>query len=118
MFPPIVPMLRRWGVATCAAACHSPRYAARSFSCRTSSVSVTPAPIVRPVPLANCLSSATRRRPTSVDGTCCRRFMFGSRSVPPATSIVSPGFEASSSAASPTVRGAWNVNSGSLIMTG
>ncbi len=39
-------------------------------------------------------------------GTCCRRFMFGSTSVPPATSIASAPCVASRSAASLTLRGA------------
>ena len=60
---------------------------------------------VRPAAAAR-RSSSMRRRPISVGGTCWRRFMFGSRSVPPATSIAPPG-AASSSAASRTVRGAW-----------
>ena len=39
-------MLRRCGVATCEAACHSAPYDSRMRESRTISVSVTPAPMV------------------------------------------------------------------------
>ena len=44
----------------------------------------------QPVAVGTCFNSATPRRPTSTAGVCCRRFMFGRTSVPPATSIASP----------------------------
>jgi hypothetical protein len=62
--------------------------------------------MVNPSALSMRRSSETRRKPMSVAGTCWRRFMLGSSSVPPATSIVSAGERARRSAASATVAGA------------
>ena len=52
-----VPMLRRCGVATCAAACHSPAYDCRIRGSAIRVESVTPAPMVRPSPLRISASS-------------------------------------------------------------
>ena len=63
---------------------------ARIRSSRTRAVSVTPAPITvgapasrLPSPDTIALSSRTPRSPITVFGVCCRRFMLGSKSVPP-----------------------------------
>ena len=44
-----------------------------------------------PLPLVAWRSSSTCASDTTIFGVCCRRFMFGSRSVPPAMTIASPG---------------------------
>ena len=49
---------------------------------------------------------STRDSDTSTCGVCCRRFMFGTRSVPPAISIAPGPSPASTCAASAIVRGA------------
>src|SRR5438309_5728477 len=56
------------------------------------------------------------RRDTRVLGAIWRRFMFGSRSVPPAMSIASGPSPARMRAASPMERGARNSNHGSRII--
>src|SRR5262245_26872672 len=100
-------MLRRWGVATCAAAW---RNAAGVFSSPTISESVRPAP--NAVPLR--FISGMFFKETRTAGDWCRRFMFGSRSVPPAMSIARGPSPARIFAASATLRGARCSNHGSL----
>src|SRR5947208_8516628 len=56
------------------------------------------------------------RRETRTFGAIWRRFMFGSRSVPPAMSIASGPSPARMRAASPMERGARNSNHGSRII--
>ena len=68
--------------------------------------SVSPAPTTAPRPLRIARSSGKARRPMSTLGACWRRFMFGYRSVPPATTIASGPCAASMLAASPSDFGA------------
>jgi hypothetical protein len=101
-------MLRRGGVATSEAARDSAGQApamARSFSIADRRVS---APRVRPcaASIERCASAATPRRPTTMPGVCCRRFMFGNRSVPPASTAASGPASASTAAASSSEAGA------------
>src|SRR5690349_24610026 len=103
-------MLRRCGVATCAAAWRS---AVGAFSLCTTSVRVRPAPKA-PFSFFNSL---TCRRETRTCGAWWRRFMFGRRSVPPATSIARGPSPARIFAASATVRGARYSNHGSLSIS-
>src|ERR1019366_5902301 len=51
-------------------------------------------------------------------GTCCRRFIFGSRSVPPARAIAFSPSPSKMRVASATVRGDRNSNNGKRIMIG
>src|SRR5512132_2749110 len=99
-------MLRKCGVATCAAAWRS---AVAVFSLFTSSESVSPAP---KLPF-NIFSSGTWRSETRTLGAWCRRFMLGSRSVPPAISIAAGPSPARIFAASPSERGERYSNHGS-----
>ena len=63
-------------------------------------------------------SSATPRSPTSARGACCRRFMFGSRSVPPATQHrVGRRFAPASPPPRRAMRGARYSKRGRRIMT-
>src|SRR6185436_8984595 len=100
-------MLRMCGVATWMAAW---RRAAGVFSCAAISLSVRPAP---KVPF-RFFSSRTPERETKTCGAWWRRFMFGSRSVPPAMSIARVPSPARIFAASATERGARCSNHGSL----
>jgi hypothetical protein len=60
-----------------------------------------------PLPFVALWMSGMFRSATTTFGVCCRRFMFGRRSVPPAKSIASPGaWSARIDAASATVFGA------------
>src|SRR4051812_13801398 len=99
-------MLRICGVATCAAAW---RNAAGVFSLLTKSLRVRPAP---KLPLS-LVSSSTCRSETRTCGAWWRRFMFGTRSVPPAISIARGPSPARIFAASATERGARCSNHGS-----
>jgi hypothetical protein len=76
--------------------------------CSIKSVSDTPAPTRTPDLPSPAISFSSRSRATlmTVFGVCCRRFMFGYRSVPPATNC--PFIPASPIifTASATVRGA------------
>src|SRR6185503_18984958 len=100
-------MLRMCGVATWTAAW---RRAAGAFSCAAISLSVKPAP---KVPFRFFRSRTPAREPKTC-GAWWRRFMFGSRSVPPAMSIARVPSPARIFAASATERGARCSNHGSL----
>src|SRR5436853_4630273 len=102
-------MFRRCTVATWCAACLRPR--GRS-ALRTISLSVRPAPSVAPLPFR----PATRCKDTRVFGAIWRRFILGSRSVPPAMSMACGPSPARILAASPMERGARYSNHGSRIM--
>jgi hypothetical protein len=109
-------MLRRWTVATWAAAWYSPVYFSRIAGFATISFRVNPAPSVVPEPFATCFSAPIRASETSVAGVWWRRFMFGSKSVPPAMSIACGPSAARIFAASATVAGERKPNHGSRIM--
>src|SRR5437016_9032753 len=102
-------MFRRCTVATWCAAWRNPSGSSAFF---TISVSVVPAPIACPLSFI----SGMWRRETSILGAIWRRFMFGSRSVPPAMSMASGPSPARMRAASPTERGARYSNHGSRII--
>src|SRR3974390_679245 len=99
-------MLRRCGVATCAAAW---RRAVGVLALLTTSERVRPAPN-EPFKF---LSEGTPFKDTRIFGVWWRRFMFGSRSVPPAMSIAAGPSPARICAASATERGVRCSNHGS-----
>src|SRR5690349_13279258 len=105
----MVPMLRRCTVATWAAAWRNPSGSAGLW---TISVSVTPAPSTEPLRR----SSGMWRSETSTRGAIWRRFMFGSRSVPPAISAAFAPSPSRICAASPRLSGARYSNHGSRII--
>src|SRR5882672_9593684 len=102
-------MFRRCTVATWCAAWRNPSGSSAFF---TISVRVVPAPIACPLTFI----SGMWRRETRIFGAIWRRFMFGSRSVPPAMSMASGPSPARIRAASPMERGARNSNHGSRII--
>ena len=102
-------MFRRCTVATWCAAWRNPSGSSAFF---TISVSVVPAPMACPLSFI----SGMWRRETRVLGAIWRRFMFGSRSVPPAMSIASGPSPARMRAASAMERGARYSNHGSRII--
>src|SRR5205807_6985478 len=102
-------MFRRCTVATWCAAWRNPSASSAFF---TISVSVVPAPIACPLSFI----SGMWRRETRILGAIWRRFMFGSRSVPPAITMASGPSPARMRAASPRERGARYSNHGSRIM--
>src|SRR5438094_6239124 len=102
-------MFRRCTVATWCAAWRNPR---GSSVFVTISVSVVPAPSALPLRFI----SGICRRETRTLGAIWRRFILGSRSVPPAMSIASGPSPARMRAASPMERGARYSNHGSRIM--
>src|SRR2546427_4675599 len=102
-------MFRRCTVATWCAAWRNPSGSSAFF---TISVSVVPAPIVCPF---NFISGICRRE-TRTLGAIWRRFILGSRSVPPAMSIASGPSPARMRAASAMERGARYSNHGSRII--
>ena len=85
--PPIVPMLRSCGVLTTSAACASAVYRSRTRASAETAVRVVPALISRRPFSWMPAASRTPASDTSSSGANWRRFMFGKRSVPPATSI-------------------------------
>src|SRR2546425_66047 len=102
-------MFRRCTVATWCAAWRNPSGSSAVF---TISVSVVPAPSVAPLPF----KPSTRFKDTRILGAIWRRFMLGSRSVPPAMSIASGPSPARMRAASAMERGARYSNHGSRII--
>ncbi len=101
-------MLRRCTVATWCAAWRSALGAFELTIC----VRVRPAPYADPF----FFSSATPVSETKTFGAIWRRFMFGSRSVPPAISIAFGPSPARTRVASASVFGARYSNQGSRIM--
>src|SRR5437867_5177611 len=113
----MVPMLRSCGDDTSPAAVASAGKSRAIAPCVETSESVVPEPMVQP-PFSERTPRSSRmpRSPTTTFGSNCRRFMFGYRSVPPATSIASRPCSAIALAASASVRGARYVKDGSLII--
>src|SRR5437867_4158831 len=113
----MVPMLRSCGDDTSPAAVASAGKSRAIAPCVETSESVVPEPMVQP-PFSERTPRSSRmpRSPTTTFGSNCRRFMFGYRSVPPATSIASRPCSAIAVAASASVRGARYVKDGSLII--
>jgi hypothetical protein len=117
MFPPSVAMLRICGVATSEAACASAVNPFRKRGSAAMSESVRHAPSRKPDGLNSIsLKDGMWRRLISVRGTCCRLFMFGSRSVPPASGMALALSPSRMRVASSSVCGARNSKSGSRIM--
>ena len=106
----MVPMLRSRGVETSAAACRTT--AAVPFCAMALSVSPAPSTV-----FSDRCRSGTAMRDMTVFGSWWRRFMFGYKSVPPATNMPSGPASAFMRSASASVFGCRYVKDGSLSIS-